>query len=122
MGRVVFVSKSLEEAMRQYRDLCATVAMDLPFEDVPEESQECPDFDVLASVVLGVLDPFSLEIPEFDHETFQYFWETVEQAREELFWRRMVRGPVTSIRIMNASGLVFVEYREHELSWLRKRS
>ncbi|MNU64323.1 hypothetical protein D3C71_535960 [compost metagenome] len=108
--------------MRQYRDLCVSVAMaDAPV-DEPEESQECPEFDLLASVVLGLLDPFSLEIPEFDHETFQYFWETVEQAKEELFWRRMVRGPVTSIRIMNSSGLVFVEFKEHEHSWLHKRN
>lgn len=122
MGRVAFVSTSLAEALRQYRDLCATAAMETQYEDCPVEEPECVGFELLVSIVLGLLDPHEFELPEFDHEIFQAFWDCVEQIRYELLWRRMVRGPVQSIKLMNHRGLVLVEFQEHPLACLFKRS
>lgn len=111
MGRAAFVSTNLIEALAIYR-----VLSDAPT-DVEEEPQ---DFELLVNMVLGLQDPFDLDTRTLDHDLLELFWDTVEGIREELLYRRLVRGALNSIKMMNSNGLVLIEFQEFYLPWLHK--
>ena len=118
MGRVAFVSHSLAEALKQHRILCSLVSEENHYEDTPCDGERTDNLELLINIVLGIVDPHDYDIPEYDHEQFQLFWDLVEGIRRERFWQLMVKGPLLSIKVLNARGLVFVEFKETYFPWL----
>lgn len=115
MGRAAFVSTNLIEALAIYRTLCTTT-----FDALGEEEAGPEDFELLVNMVLGLQDPFDLDTRTLDHDLLELFWDTVEGIREELLYRRLVRGTLSSIKLINLSGLVLVEFKEFYHPWLHK--
>lgn len=111
MGRVAFVSPSLAAALKQYQVLRSVCSEGNHYEDVPKDHDA--DLDLLISIVLGVVDPHDHDIPDYDYEEFQAFWDLVEQVKLERFWQRMVRGPLIAIRLLNSTGLALVDFKEN---------
>ncbi|MNZ78620.1 hypothetical protein D3C78_972020 [compost metagenome] len=118
MGRVAFVSQSLAEALKQYQGLRSLHSEENHYEDTPYDEERTNNLELLINIVLGIVDPHDYDIPEYDHDQFQLFWDLVEGIRRERFWQVMVRGPLLSIKVMNSRGLVFVEFKESYFQWL----
>ena len=117
MGRAAFVSTNLIEALAIYKALSATT-----FDAIGEEECQPEDFELLVNMVLGLQDPFDLDTRTLDRDLLELFWDTVEGIREELLYRRLVRGTLHSIKLINLSGLVLVEFKEFYHPWLHKTS
>lgn len=117
MGRVAFVSPNLMEALTIFRSLSPIV-----IDALGEEEDQTSEFEELASMALGLQDPFDLDIQALDHDLLELFWTTVEALREEMFYRKLVRGTLSSIKLINLSGLVLVEFQEFQHPWLHKTS
>jgi hypothetical protein len=115
VGRAAFVSTNLIEALAIYKTLSATT-----FDAMGEDECQPEDFELLVKMVLGLQDPFDLDTRTLDHDLLELFWDTVEGMREELLYRRLVRGTLHSIKLINLSGLVLVEFQEFPYSWLHK--
>jgi hypothetical protein len=109
------VSTNLLEALAIFKMICP-VNVD-PLGETEDRTQ---DFDLLVSTVLGLEDPYDLDTETLDHDLLDLFWETVERIREELLYRRLVRGTLSSIKLINHSGLVMVEFQEFQHPWLHK--
>jgi len=118
VGRVAFVSHSLAEALKQYGVLRSSCLEGNHYEDTPYDEERTEYLELLISIVLGIVDPHDYDIPEYDHEQFQLFWDLVEGIRRERFWQSMVRGPLLSIKVLNGRGLIFVEFKETYFPWL----
>lgn len=115
MGRAAFVSTNLIEALGIYKTLSSTT-----FDAMGDDEAGPEDFELLVNMVLGFQDPFDLDTSTLDHDLLSLFWDTVERIREELLYRRLVRGTPNSIKLINLSGLVLIQYEEHYHPWLRK--
>lgn len=115
MGRAAFVSTNLIEALAIYKTLSATT-----FDAMGEDECQPEDFELLVNMVLGLQDPFDLDTRSLDHDLLELFWDTVEGIREELLYRRLVRGTLHSIKLINSHGLVMVEFKEFQHPWLHK--
>ena len=117
MGHTAFVSTNLVEALAIYKTLGATT-----FDALGDEECKPEDFELLVNMVLGLQDPFDLDTRSLDHDLLELFWDTVEGIREELLYRRLVRGTLHSIKLINLSGLVLIEFKEFYHPWLHKTS
>lgn len=117
MGRAAFVSTNLQEALKIFKMICPD-----NYDVLGEEEDRTQDFELLVSTVLGIEDPFDLDTEALDHDLLVLFWETVERIREELLYRRLVRGTLSSIKLVNPTGLVLVEFKEFIHPWLHKTS
>lgn len=117
MGRAAFVSTNLIEALTLFKTLAPSI-----YDTLGEEDDATADFELLVNMVLGLQDPFDLETQSLDHDLLELFWDTVEGIREELLYRRLVRGTLSSVKLINLSGLVLIEYKELQHPWLHKTS
>jgi hypothetical protein len=109
------VSTNLIEALKIFKMICPD-----NFDVLGEEEDRTQDFELLVSTVLGLEDPFDLDTETLDHDLLVLFWETVERIREELLYRRLVRGTLHSIKLINSHGLIMVEFKEFQHPWLHK--